>query len=64
MFSTRSGQSGQREDLDEAISLHREALGLRPAPHPHRSDSLNDLAAALDTRFGQSGQRDDLDEAI
>ena len=64
MLFTRFGQSGQREDLDEAISLHREALGLRAAPHPDRSRSLNNLAICAFTRFGQSGQREDLDEAI
>jgi hypothetical protein len=31
----RFGQSGQHDDMNEVISLHREVLGLRPAPHPH-----------------------------
>ena len=38
---TRYKQRGASNDLDEAISLHREALLLRPAPHPDRSVSLN-----------------------
>jgi hypothetical protein len=56
--------TGQIKDVDEAIALHREALGLRPAPHPNRSDSLNNLAAVLETRFDQTGQIEDVDEAI
>jgi hypothetical protein len=55
---------GASNDLDEAISLHREALLLRPAPHPDRSTSLNNLANALQTRFTQRGASNDLDEAI
>ncbi|KAF8501303.1 CHAT domain-containing protein [Gautieria morchelliformis] len=61
---TRFEQSGRHEDLEEAISLHREALELRPAPHPLRSDSLNNIANALSTRFEQSGRHEDLEEAI
>src|ERR1700679_4235683 len=60
----RFKQSGEWEDLDEAISLHRDALELQPAGHPNRSDSLNNLAVSLTTRFEQSGERQDLDEAI
>ncbi|EPT05738.1 hypothetical protein FOMPIDRAFT_1111310, partial [Fomitopsis schrenkii] len=44
-------QLGDRGDLDSAITLHREALELRPAGHPDRSSSLNNLATALHTRF-------------
>jgi tetratricopeptide (TPR) repeat protein len=55
---------GASNDLDEAISLHREALLLRPAPHPDRFMSLNNLANALQTRFQQRGASNDLDEAI
>ena len=51
-------------DLDEAISLHREALLLRPASHPNRSASLNNLASSLRTRFEKRGAAIDLDEAI
>ena len=61
---TRFKQRGTSDDLDEAISLDREALLLWPAPHPHRSVSLNSLAHALQTRFEQRGASNDLDEAI
>ncbi|KIJ58135.1 hypothetical protein HYDPIDRAFT_51268, partial [Hydnomerulius pinastri MD-312] len=51
-------------DLDEAIQHHRAALQLRPAGHPDRSDSLNNLANVLSTRFEQRGDGKELDEAI
>ena len=55
---------GQRIDLDEAISLYRQALKLFPPMHPNRSDLLTNLANALENRFEQGGQQTDLDEAI
>jgi tetratricopeptide (TPR) repeat protein len=63
-LQTRFEQSGQRHDLDMAVSLHRDALQLQPTSHPHRSGSLNNLAVALMTRFDLSGRHEDLDEAI
>ncbi|KDR83264.1 hypothetical protein GALMADRAFT_89121 [Galerina marginata CBS 339.88] len=63
-LKTRFEQRGAANDLDEAISLHQEALVLQTAPHPHRSTSLNNLANALQTRFEQRGAANDLDEAI
>ena len=57
-------QSGGREDLDEAISLHQDALELLSAGHPDRSTSFNNLASSLTRRFEQSDEREDLDEAI
>jgi tetratricopeptide (TPR) repeat protein len=51
--------------LDEVISLHREALDLRPHPHPDRHLSLNNLGAALYTRYEKTPQAlQDLDEAV
>ena len=52
------------EDLNEAIVLGREALGLRPQGHPDRSASLNNLAVHLSTRYNQLGAMEDLNEAI
>ncbi|EDQ98767.1 tetratricopeptide repeat-containing protein [Laccaria bicolor S238N-H82] len=63
-LNTRFERWGASNDLDEAISLHQEALLLRPAPHPNRSASLNNLANALQSRFEQQGASNDLDEAI
>ncbi|KIM76304.1 hypothetical protein PILCRDRAFT_797811, partial [Piloderma croceum F 1598] len=63
-LTRRFEQSGEREDLDEAISLHRDALELFPAGHPNQSTSLDNLATSLTMRFEQSGEWEDLDEAI
>ncbi|THH12052.1 hypothetical protein EW146_g7830 [Bondarzewia mesenterica] len=50
--------------LNMSIILHREVLQLRPSPHPHRSESLIQLADALNARFDQTRSKLDLDEAI
>ncbi|KAF8191206.1 tetratricopeptide repeat-containing protein [Pholiota molesta] len=59
---------GNNKSLDEQIGVFRHALQLvlllRPAPHPDRSQSLNNLGNALQTRFEQQGAQSDLDEAI
>jgi tetratricopeptide (TPR) repeat protein len=52
------------EDLEEAITCHRQALALQPHGHPNRSGSLNNLANAVSTRFQQLGGMEDLEEAI
>jgi hypothetical protein len=57
-------QAAQPSELETATSLLRDVLTRRPAPHPHRSDSLNDLAEALVVRFWHSGQPQDLEEAL
>jgi hypothetical protein len=57
-------QAAQPSELETATSLLRDVLTRRPAPHPHRSDSLNDLAEALVVRFWHSGQPQDLKEVI
>ena len=57
-------QGDQQSDLDEAISLLRQALELRPPPHPDRSSSLNNLALALSACFDKGGQQSDINEAI
>ncbi|KIM50566.1 hypothetical protein SCLCIDRAFT_87644, partial [Scleroderma citrinum Foug A] len=51
-------------DLDEAISLYRSALDLRPLGHSHRLESLNMLANCLSSRFGKLDAVADLDELI
>ena len=55
---------GNISDLNVAVPLLRTSLSLRPSPHPHRSDSLNNLALALYMCFMQMGQPSDLDESI
>ncbi|RXW14713.1 hypothetical protein EST38_g11139 [Candolleomyces aberdarensis] len=64
VFRDRACQIGSLTDLDEAISLHREVLKLRPSPHPVRSFSLNNLGAALLDRHWLAGTMADLEEAI
>ncbi|EDR00777.1 uncharacterized protein LACBIDRAFT_295705 [Laccaria bicolor S238N-H82] len=61
---TRYKWWGTSNNLDEAISLHREALLLRPVPHPDRAVSLNNLANALQTCFEERGASNNLDETI
>src|SRR5258705_9009977 len=60
----RFQQLGKINDLEEAITCHREVLALRPHGHPGRSMSLNNLANALSTLFKQSGRMKELEEAI
>ena len=59
---TQFEQQGQQADVDEAISLYRQPLNLRPLQNSERS--LSNLASALRTRFAQRSQKNDLDEAI
>ena len=51
-------------DLDEAITLSRAALDLRPTGHPGRSNSLHNLASYLGDRYNKLASIADLDEAI
>ena len=57
-------RAGGLIDLDEAICDLATSLHLRPARHPNRSGSLNNLASALSTQFEQKGQFSDLEEGI
>ena len=61
---TQCKQSAALQDLDQAISLFREALLQHPDPHTMRTHALNNLAIGLATRFDYLGRPKDLDEAI
>ena len=61
---TQCKQSALLQDLDEAISLFREALLQRPDPHIMRMYALNNLAIGLATRFDYLGLQEDLHQAI
>ena len=61
---TRYLQSSRREDLDEAISLYRDARKAFPIHHPQRFVTASNLAFALTTRSQLPGRDDDLEEAI
>ncbi|KAJ6512345.1 CHAT domain-containing protein [Mycena vulgaris] len=60
----RFQQRGVPVDIDEAVQLHREALALRPAPHPDRAASLSNLAISVLERFQHRGDAADIDEAV
>jgi len=57
-------EQGGDADLDQAVSLFRQAIKLQAPTHPHRSSSLSGLAKALGIRFERNGDRVDLDDAI
>jgi tetratricopeptide (TPR) repeat protein len=62
----RSLSSHDRSTLtiEEAVSAHREALSLRPYPHPERLSSLSELGYALDLLFEHSRCVSHVEEAI
>lgn len=54
-------------DLEEAISMLREALSLRVGPaatHLDRLSALINLADILETRFQENGGQSDFEETI
>ncbi|KAF8809291.1 TPR-like protein [Phlegmacium glaucopus] len=57
----RFQEGGQVDDLDEAISLCKQAIKLQPSPNPM---FLNNLSHALWARSTQRGHRSDLNESI
>ncbi len=63
-LQARFERTGQLADLDEAITLFRDAVAATPVGHPERPGRLSNLGAALRTRFGRTGQLADLDQAI
>ncbi|KAG2143402.1 CHAT domain-containing protein [Suillus bovinus] len=60
----RFGHQWNPNDLDEAISLHGEALRLRPVGHKYRYESLDNLGSVLLDRFRTRGDIDDINRAI
>jgi hypothetical protein len=61
VVQTKFKQQGDSRDLDEAITLHREALALRAPPHPDRGTSLCALAVCLATTHSPLDDKDSLD---
>jgi hypothetical protein len=59
---SRFYQTGQTEDLDEAISSYRDSV--TNTSHPDRLGWLHGLCTALLTRFGETGQFKDLRDAV
>ncbi|RXW12622.1 hypothetical protein EST38_g13233 [Candolleomyces aberdarensis] len=64
VLGSRASQIGSLTDFDQAISLHRKVLKLRPSPHPDRPFSLHNLGTALLDRHWLTGTMADLEEAI
>ena len=62
-LSFRFERTGSMVDLNEAISMGREILSLRPTPHPDRSSSLAHLGLWLLDRFQRTGSIADLEES-
>ncbi|KAG0696809.1 hypothetical protein DFH29DRAFT_879140 [Suillus ampliporus] len=60
----RFNHQGKSHDLDEAISLHEEALWLHPVGHASCYASLDNLGGALRTRFSHRGDINDINRAI
>ena len=60
---TRFERSGQREDLNEAMSYHQHALDLFPGHHAYQESSFM-LAAVLLMQFSESGLHQGIDDAI
>ncbi|KAG2139831.1 CHAT domain-containing protein [Suillus bovinus] len=60
----RFEHQGNPNDLDEAISLHEEALRLCPVGHTSRDTSLGNLGGVLVDRFAKRGHIEDINLAI
>ncbi len=60
----RFERTEQKADLEEAISLGRQALDLRETRHLKRPGTLSNLASALRSRYREDGRPEDLEEAI
>ena len=63
-MTDRYGQLGRIDDLEVAITCHRQALALCPHGDTNRSASLNNLANVVFTRYKQLGRMEDLEEAV
>jgi tetratricopeptide (TPR) repeat protein len=57
-------QTGRRAEIDQAVTLFRQAAEAIPADHPRRGMVLSGLGAAYMTRFESFGDTADLDQAI
>ncbi|GJN78762.1 hypothetical protein PLIIFM63780_002271 [Purpureocillium lilacinum] len=51
-------------DLEEAITLTRQAVDATPADHPNRAGILNNLGSKLQSLYERTGEMADLEEAI
>jgi hypothetical protein len=58
----RFKHEGESRDIDEAISLHEEALLLHPVRHESRDRTLSSLASAILHRFQQCSDISDIND--
>ena len=63
-FRFRFEHLGQLNDLEDAISIQREAVDLTPDGHPDKPTRLNNLGDSFLARFKLLGQLNDLGDAI
>ncbi|KAJ2925886.1 hypothetical protein H1R20_g11208, partial [Candolleomyces eurysporus] len=57
-------RTGSSKMFEEVVLSYRRALELRPAPHPDRSQTLNNLGDALWSLYGCNGDISALNESI
>ena len=57
-------RTGRLADLDQAVTVGREAVDATTADHPNRVKWLSALGEAMQTRYGRTGELADLDQAI
>ncbi|MFD6949882.1 CHAT domain-containing protein, partial [Nocardiopsis sp. NPDC060348] len=63
-LQVRFGHAGDGTDLNEAITVIRQAVHATPNDHPSQAGLLDSLGAALASRFERTRDGTDLDEAI
>ena len=63
-LKARFQQVADPRDIDECITLHKEAMEFRPIHHSRHCDSLNGIANALLSRFQKKGETRDLTQAV
>ncbi|KAH0828797.1 hypothetical protein J3R83DRAFT_3243 [Lanmaoa asiatica] len=63
-FTAGCGDLAEPNDLEQAISRHREAVDLIPHHHPNKPRCLNNLGTTLVARFRYIGELSDLEQAM
>src|SRR5438876_5787731 len=57
-------RSGNLDDLDNAVRMHRQALELTSIDNPYYAALLSEFGAVLEIRFERRGEFADLEEAL
>ncbi|KAK1993567.1 hypothetical protein LX36DRAFT_729603 [Colletotrichum falcatum] len=61
-LGNRYWRTGSTEDLEESITITREAVNATPEDHPHRAILLNSLGNRLGNRYWRTGSTEDLED--